>query len=82
MGTFDLVMFFGLLYHLKHPLLGIEKVAAMTSGTLLIQSWTLETTALTDQPLGRFQAHGLLSGPKENPIHDPLRVLGAERGVH
>ena len=71
MGTFDLVMFFGLLYHLKHPLLGIEKVAAMTSGTLLIQSWTLETTALTDQPLARFQAHGLASGPKENPVHDP-----------
>jgi tRNA (mo5U34)-methyltransferase len=34
MGTFDLVMFFGLLYHLKHPLLGTKKVAAMTSGTL------------------------------------------------
>ena len=70
MGTFDLVMFFGLLYHLKHPLLGIEKVAAVTSGTLLIQSWTLETTALTDQPLAKFQAHGLMSGPKENPIRD------------
>ncbi len=71
MGTFDLVMFFGLLYHLEHPLLGIEKVAAMTSRTLLIQSWTLETTALADQPLARFQVHGLISGPKENPIHDP-----------
>ena len=65
MGTFDLVMFFGLLYHLEHPLLGIEKVAAMTSGTLLIQSWTLETTALADQPLARFQVHGLMSGPKD-----------------
>jgi tRNA (mo5U34)-methyltransferase len=71
MGTFDLVMCFGLLYHLKHPLLGIEKVAAMTRGTLLIQSWTLETTALADQPIARFQVHGLISGPKENPIHDP-----------
>jgi tRNA (mo5U34)-methyltransferase len=71
MGTFDLVMFFGLLYHLRHPLLGIEKVAAMTSGQLLLQSWALETSRLSDQPLARFQAHGLMSGPKENRIHDP-----------
>ena len=67
MGTFDLVMFFGLLYHLKHPLLGIEKVAAMTSGTLLIQSWTFEMTALSDQPLARFQAHGLAERAERKP---------------
>ena len=71
LGTFDVVMFFGLLYHLEYPLLGIEKVAAMTSGTLLIQSWTLETAWLTDQSLARFQPHGIMSGPKDNPIHDP-----------
>jgi tRNA (mo5U34)-methyltransferase len=71
LGTFDLVMFFGLLYHLEHPLLGVQKVAAMTSGTLLIQSFTLETTALRNQPLSRFRPHGVVSGPKDNPIHDP-----------
>jgi tRNA (mo5U34)-methyltransferase len=71
LGTFDLVMFFGLLYHLRYPLLGIEKVAAVTSGTLLIQSWTLETSALAKEPLARFRPDGLMSGPKENPIHDP-----------
>lgn len=70
-GTFDLVMFFGLLYHLEYPLLGIEKVAAMTSGTLFIQSFTLETASLTDQSLARFRPHGVTSGPKDNPIHDP-----------
>ncbi len=26
-GLFDLVLFLGVLYHLKHPLLGLEKVA-------------------------------------------------------
>jgi tRNA (mo5U34)-methyltransferase len=71
LGTFDLVMFFGLLYHLEHPLLGVEKVAAMTTGTLLVQSYTLETAALTDQSLARFRPHGIMSGPKDNPIHDP-----------
>src|SRR5580700_5307011 len=51
LGTFDLVMFFGLLYHLPNPLLGVEKVAAMTSGTLLVQSRTLEIESLADVPL-------------------------------
>ncbi len=71
LGTFDLVMFFGLLYHLEYPLLGIEKVAAMTTGTLLIQSFTMETSSLTDQSLARFRPHGVISGPKDSPIHDP-----------
>ena len=71
LGTFDLVMFFGLLYHVEYPLLAIEKVAAMTSGTLLVQSYTLETAALTDQSLARFRPHGITSGPRDNPIYDP-----------
>jgi len=71
LGTFDLVMFFGLLYHLEYPLMGMEKVAAMTSGTLLVQSFTLETAYLRDQSLARFRPHGVTSGPKDNPIHDP-----------
>jgi tRNA (mo5U34)-methyltransferase len=71
LGTFDLVMFFGLLYHLEYPLLGVEKVAAMCSGTLLVQSFTLETAYLTDQSLARFRPHGVTSGPKDNPSYDP-----------
>jgi len=30
-GTFDLVMFFRVLYHLRHPLLALEKIQAKTS---------------------------------------------------
>ena len=70
LGTFDLVMFFGLLYHLEYPLMGIQKVAAMASGTLLVASLTMETTSLRDQSLARFQPHGVISGTKENPIRD------------
>lgn len=71
LGTFDLVMFFGLLYHLEHPLLGMEKVSAMTRGTLLVQSLTLETSSMRDVPLALFRWDGVVSGPTENPIHDP-----------
>jgi len=71
MGTFDLVMFFGLLYHLRHPLLAVEKVAAMTSGTLLMHSWTMEMRGHPDVPLARFRPDGVLSGPPSARIHDP-----------
>jgi tRNA (mo5U34)-methyltransferase len=71
LGTFDLVMFFGLLYHLAYPLLGMEKVSAMTKGTLLVQSYTLETSSMEDVPLARFQWNGVVSGPRDNAIRDP-----------
>jgi tRNA (mo5U34)-methyltransferase len=38
LGTFDLVLFLGVLYHLRHPLLAIEKIAAVTRGTLVLET--------------------------------------------
>jgi tRNA (mo5U34)-methyltransferase len=40
LDQFDLVMCFGVLYHLKHPMLAIERLAAMTApgGTCLIET--------------------------------------------
>jgi tRNA (mo5U34)-methyltransferase len=35
---FDLVLFMGVFYHLRHPLLALEKVASLVSGHLLFQS--------------------------------------------
>lgn len=37
-GTFDVVFFFGVLYHLRHPLLALEKVAAVTNGLLVLET--------------------------------------------
>ncbi len=72
LGTFDLVFFFGLLYHLPDPLLALRKVAAVTSGTLLIQSWSMEVAGKNQGvPLARFYPQGLISGPKAAPIFDP-----------
>src|SRR5215813_12279415 len=31
-GRFDIVLFFGVLYHLKHPLLALERVCSVTEG--------------------------------------------------
>jgi tRNA (mo5U34)-methyltransferase len=38
-GTFDLVLFFGVLYHLRHPLLGLEKMCALTRQSAFIESY-------------------------------------------
>ena len=38
LGSFDIVLFLGVLYHLKHPLYALEKVADACQGTLYFQS--------------------------------------------
>lgn len=37
-GTFDVVLFAGVLYHLRHPFLTIERVARLTAETLILES--------------------------------------------
>jgi tRNA (mo5U34)-methyltransferase len=38
LGTFDLVLFLGVLYHMKEPLLGLERVAAVATGQLIVST--------------------------------------------
>jgi tRNA (mo5U34)-methyltransferase len=38
---FDVVLFLGVLYHLRHPLLALDLVAERTAGTLVVQTLTL-----------------------------------------
>jgi len=37
-GTFDLVLFLGVLYHLRHPFLALERVASVTRGQLILET--------------------------------------------
>lgn len=68
-GTFDLVMFFGVLYHLRHPILALQKVASVCTGTLLMQTATCADTG--DKPMAEFHPFGVTSGPADKPEHDP-----------
>ncbi|MBV8362883.1 MAG: DUF1698 domain-containing protein [Deltaproteobacteria bacterium] len=70
-GTFDLVMFFGVLYHLRNPLLALEKIFNVCSGTLLLQTATFEDAALGDTAAAQFHPFGIRSGPPEKPQFDP-----------
>lgn len=48
--TFDVVLFLGVLYHLRYPLLGLDLVAERTSGTLVLQTLTSPVQATRDIP--------------------------------
>lgn len=42
-GRFDIVLFMGVLYHLKHPLLALERVCALTTGMAAVDSFVLRS---------------------------------------
>jgi len=42
LGRFDIVLFFGVLYHLKHPLLALEHVCEMTLDMACIESYVID----------------------------------------
>jgi tRNA (mo5U34)-methyltransferase len=41
-GLFDYVLFFGVLYHLRHPLLGLERICAITRDTAFVESFVID----------------------------------------
>ena len=40
-GKFDLVLFFGVLYHLRNPLIGLERIASVTNKLLICETHLL-----------------------------------------
>jgi tRNA (mo5U34)-methyltransferase len=46
----DLVLFMGVLYHLRHPLLGLDAVAAATRRLLVLQTLTMPGDERIDTP--------------------------------
>lgn len=51
-GEHDVVLFLGVLYHLKHPFLGLEKMAAVARECLIVE--TLLDFYDLDRPAGAF----------------------------
>ena len=41
-GLFDYVLFLGVLYHLRNPLLGLEKICAITKDTAFVESFVID----------------------------------------
>jgi tRNA (mo5U34)-methyltransferase len=52
-GRFDVVFCFGTLYHLRHPLLGLDKLASVCDGSIFVESQTCDDFSAYRGGLGR-----------------------------
>ncbi|QEX17606.1 methyltransferase, TIGR04290 family protein [Hypericibacter terrae] len=53
MGRFDVVFFFGTLYHLRHPLLALDRLAAVTDELICVETAILDDYSVYRGGLGK-----------------------------
>ena len=68
LGTFDLVLFYGVFYHLKHPQYALERIRSVCTGEMLFQTHIYEEPAVRGTPWARFHPHGMMSGQAEGTV--------------
>ena len=80
-GTFDVVFFLGVLYHMRHPLLALEKVASVTQHQLILE--TKVDLLAWRTPAMAFYVGNELNGdptnwwsPNLTGLRDMLRAVG------
>jgi tRNA (mo5U34)-methyltransferase len=84
-GTFDVVFFLGVLYHMRHPLLSLEKMASVTKELLVVE--TLVDVTFLKSPSAAFYPWELLHdetnwwGPNRAALLGMLESVGFERAV-
>lgn len=83
-GVFDIVLFLGLLYHMKHPMLALERAASVTKRLLIVETVIdllyLPGKALAFYPgseLGRDDTNWF--GPTPAAVEAMLRAVGFAR---
>jgi tRNA (mo5U34)-methyltransferase len=66
-GYFDIVMFLGVLYHLKHPMLALEKVCELSTDMVCVESFVTDDGAdLAAKPVMEFYETTELCGQFDN----------------
>jgi tRNA (mo5U34)-methyltransferase len=79
-GRFDVVLLLGVLYHMKHPLLALERVADVTAGMLVLETHVDMTW--TRRPAAAFYpSHELGLDPTNWWGPNPEAVIGMLRAV-
>jgi tRNA (mo5U34)-methyltransferase len=67
LGHFDIVLFMGVLYHLKHPLLALENVCEMTDDLACLESYVIDNGEdLSAPPVLEFYEGRELRGQFDN----------------
>ena len=74
-GLFDYVLFFGVLYHLRHPLLGLERICAITRDTACVESFVIDDGAAPCTL--EFYETDELGGQIDNWFGPSVKCLGA-----
>ena len=83
-GVFDVVLFLGVLYHMKHPMLALERVAAVTARLLVVE--TVIDLLYAPRPALAFYPGAELNqddsnwfGPTPSAVMAMLRAAGFPR---
>jgi tRNA (mo5U34)-methyltransferase len=81
-GRFDIVLFMGVLYHLKHPLLALERVCALTTEMAAVDSFILREQhrpgeKVEQRPVMEFYETNEFGGQTDNWVAPSLACLQA-----
>jgi tRNA (mo5U34)-methyltransferase len=74
LGTFDVVLFLGVLYHLPNPLLALERVASVASDLLVVE--TVVDMVGFGRPAAAFYPGRELNGDPTYKTANALHALG------
>jgi tRNA (mo5U34)-methyltransferase len=80
-GTFDVVLFLGVLYHLRHPLLALERVASVARDLLILET-VVDMVGVRRPAMAFYPASELDGdptnwwGPNVPAVHGMLRSCG------
>ncbi len=80
LGKFDIVLFFGVLYHLKHPLLALEKVCELTTEMAAIDSFALRNQhfpGADDKAILEFYENDEMGGQTDNWVGPSVKAIEA-----
>jgi SAM-dependent methyltransferase len=76
-GFFDYVLFFGVFYHLRHPLLALENVCSVTRGVAFIESYVIDNEPAPERCHLEFYETDELGGQIDNWCGPTLSCLTA-----
>jgi tRNA (mo5U34)-methyltransferase len=76
-GYFDIVLFFGVLYHLKHPMLALERVCELTTDLACIESFVTDEQPFGTVPTMEFYEGTQLAGQFDNWVGPNISCLMA-----
>jgi hypothetical protein len=74
-GYFDIVLFFGVLYHLKHPMLALERVCELTTELACIESFVTDGQPFGTVPTLEFYEGTQLAGQFDNWVGPNISCL-------